>query len=540
MELVHKTLGECLRETALKYPDHIGMERDGWTCTFKEMDEITDAYAGRLMHQYGIRKGMHVGIWSVNTPSFVFTTLALAKIGAVTCVFNTFYKVEEMSKILRTSDVELLFYGSGCKDTVYDDLIPEIKRRTPSVRHFYHIDEKEGGIWMSMDSFSEKEKTEEALQDVHEVAQKVTSEDPIFIIFTSGTTDIPKGVVLTHFGVVNDVLHVKYYMHWSENDKMCVCVPMFHCFGLVTALVGSIAIGFTMHLLPYFRTATVWRAILDFHCTILIGVPSMFLALIHKSEYAGLLGTSLTSGIVGGSPLPAEQYIEICRRFPNMHLQTSFGMTEMSASVTNADWDEPIEKKAVTCGRLMEDVEGRIAETTTGKVLGKNQIGEIQFRGFNVMKEYYNNPEKTKEAFTKDGWFRTGDLGYFNNDDELCVTGRLKDIIIRGGENISPVEIEDVILRSGMVDEVKVIGVPSKFRQEEVAACIVPKNHNDLNIEHFCAFLRPRLATYKLPYYIISFDKLPMTASGKPDIKEIRDQAIAMIKNANNRCYINK
>ena len=347
-------------------------------------------------------------------------------------------------------------------------------------------------------------------------------------------------MVLTHFGVVNDVLHVKYYMRWSENDKMCVCVPMFHCFGLVTALVGSIVIGFTMHLLPYFRTATVWRAILDFHCTILIGVPSMFLALIHKSEYAGLLGTSLTSGIVGGSPLPAEQYIEICRRFPNMHLQTSFGMTEMSASVTNADWDEPIEKKAVTCGRLMEDVEGRIAEPGTGKVLGKNQIGEIQFRGFNVMKEYYNNPEKTKEAFTEDGWFRTGDLGYFNNDDELCVTGRLKDIIIRGGENISPVEIEDVILRSGMVDEVKVIGVPSKFRQEEVAACIVPKNHNDLNIEHFCAFLRPRLATYKLPYYIISFDKLPMTASGKPDIKEIRDQAITMIKNANNRCYINK
>lgn len=540
MELVHKTLGDCLRETAQKYPDHISMERDGWTCTFKEMDEITDVYAGRLMHQYGIRKGMHVGIWSVNTPSFVFTALALAKIGAVTCVFNTFYKVEEMSKILRISDVELLFYGSGCKDTVYDDLIPEIKRRTPSVKHFYHIDEKEGGIWMSMDSFSEREKSEEALQDVREAERQVTSEDPIFIIFTSGTTDVPKGVVLTHYGVVNDVLHVKHYMHWSENDKMCVCVPMFHCFGLVTALVGSIAIGFTMHLLPYFRTATVWRAILDFHCTILIGVPSMFLALIHKSEYAGLLGTSLTSGIVGGSPLPAEQYIEICRRFPNMHLQTSFGMTEMSASVTNADWDEPIEKKAVTCGRLMEDVEGRIAEPVSGKVLAKNQVGEIQFRGFNVMKEYYNNPEKTKEAFTADGWFRTGDLGYFNNDDELCVTGRLKDIIIRGGENISPVEIEDVILRSGMVDEVKVIGVPSKFRQEEVAACIVPKNHNDLNIEHFCAFLRPRLATYKLPYYVISFDKLPMTASGKPDIKEIREQAIAMIKNANNRCYINK
>ena len=242
MELVNRTLADCLSETAEKYPANIALEQTDWTCTFRELDEITDAYAGRLMYSYGVKKGQHIGIWSVNTPSFVFTVLALAKIGAVVCVFNTYYRVEEMSRILRQSDVELLFYGSGCKDTVYDDLIPEIRRRTPSVKHFYHIDEKEGGIWMSLDSFSHEEKSPERMQRVTEAKRQVTAQDPVFIIFTSGTTETPKGVVLTHYNVVNDALHTQHYMRWTEDDKMCVSAPMFHCFGLITALALSSSI----------------------------------------------------------------------------------------------------------------------------------------------------------------------------------------------------------------------------------------------------------------------------------------------------------
>lgn len=540
MELVNRTIADCLRTMAEKYPDHIALEQAEWTCTFRELDEITDAYAGRLMNQYGVKKGQHIGIWSVNTPSFVFTALALAKIGAVVCTFNTYYRVEEMSSILHQSDVELLFYGSGCKDTVYDDLIPDIKRRTPSVKHFYHIDEKEGGIWMSLDSFSENEKSAETIQQVRDAEKQVDTQDPVFIIFTSGTTEMPKGVVLTHYSVINDALHTKHYMRWTEQDKMCVSAPMFHCFGLITALVGCVITGFTMHLLPYFRTATVWRAITEYHCTIMIGVPSMYLALIHKSEYDDLSGESLKSGIVGGSPLPPDEYEEISARFPNMHLQPSFGMTEMSAAVSFAGWDDPIEKKAVTVGRLMEDVEGRIVDPESGKVLGPNQRGEIQFRGFNVMKEYYKRPDKTAEAFTADGWFRSGDIGYFNDEEELCITGRLKDMIIRGGENISPMEIEEVILRSGMVENVKVVGVPSKFRQEEVAACVIPKNGNILNMESFYAFLKPRIASYKVPKFVLTFHEFPMTASGKIDIAEIKHQAIELTKTPNERCYVNE
>ncbi len=539
MELVNRTLADCLSETAEKYPANIALEQTDWTCTFRELDEITDAYAGRLMYNYGVKKGQHIGIWSVNTPSFVFTVLALAKIGAVVCVFNTYYRVEEMSRILRQSDVELLFYGSGCKDTVYDDLIPEIRRRTPSVKHFYHIDEKEGGIWMSLDSFSHEEKSPERMQRVTEAKRQVTAQDPVFIIFTSGTTETPKGVVLTHYNVVNDALHTQHYMRWTEDDKMCVSAPMFHCFGLITALVGSVTTGFAMHILPYFRTATVWRAITEYHCSVMIGVPSMYLALVHKHEYDALNGESLKSGIVGGSPLPPEEYEEISARFPNMHLQPSFGMTEMSAAVSFAGWDDPIEKKAVTVGRLMEDVEGRIVDPESGEVLGPNQRGEIQFRGFNVMQGYYKRPDKTAEAFTADGWFRSGDIGYFNDEEELCITGRLKDMIIRGGENISPMEIEDVILRSGMVESVKVVGIPSRFRSEEVAACVIAKNGNVLNMASFYDFLKPRIASYKIPKYVLSFEEFPMTASGKIDLTEIRQQAIKLTARPNERCFVN-
>ena len=536
---IEKTIGQCLHETAGKYPQHVALQVGEYRCTWAEMDRITDLYAGRLMRDWGIRKGTHVGIWSVNTPQYVFTFYALAKIGAVTVVFNTYYKTEEMAMTLNRSDTEILFYGSGCKDTVFDDLISSIHKRAPRVKHFVRIDEREGNTWMSERSYRPEEKTEEVLCEVRGAEVLVVPQDNACIIFTSGTTSEPKGAVLTHFNIINDVEHVRHCMRWTWEDKMCVPVSMFHCFGLVTALGGAVVIGLTLYLLPYFRTHMVWSAILKHKCTVMIGVPSMYLALIKKKEYDGFYGDSLTSGIVGGSPLPAEEYLEICKRFPNMHLQTSFGMTEMSASVSFVDWDEPIEKKAVTTGKLMPDVEGRIVDPQTGKILGKNERGEIQFRGFNVFKEYYNMPEKTKEAFTEDGWFRTGDIGYFNDDDELCISGRLKEMIIRSGENISPSEIEDVIMRSGMVDAVKVVGVPDKFHQEVVAACIIPKNGNMLNVRHFCDFLTPRLAKYKLPQYILSFDEFPMTASGKLNLGKIKEQAAELCKADSDRRFVN-
>lgn len=538
MEFLYKTLGECLKETCGKYPKQTAMEFQDWSCTFEELDRITDYLAGRMHRKYDINKGTHVGIWSVNTPSYVFTFLALAKIGAVPCVLNTFYKVEEMSRILMQADIEVLFYGAGSRDIIYDELIPEIRRRTPTVRHFLHADEREAGVWLSEDSFYEEEKTPEALAVLDELKNQVDCKDPCCIIFTSGTTSEPKGAVLSHFNVVNDVAHVQKCMRWTHEDKMCVVVPLFHCFGLVTAVVGSMVIGFTLHIIPYFKSGPVWKAIHEHHCTIMIGVPSMFMALVGKDEYKDLDGSSLKTGIVGGSVLPADDYLRICQRFSNMRLQTSFGMTEMSASVSFTDWDEPIEKKAVTTGRLMEDIEGRIVDPQTGKILGKNEHGEIQFRGFNVMQGYYNMPDKTAAVFTEDGWFRTGDIGYFNDDDELCISGRLKEMIIRSGENISPSEIEEVIVRSGMVDKVKVVGVPSKFYQEEVAACIVTRDGKKLDHNKFFDFVRPRLAVFKIPQYILYFDNLPMTASGKIDLKTIQKEAAELAATDNDRRYV--
>ncbi len=525
IEYLNKTVGECLKQTAKLYPDKVAFETEDWSCTFKELDYITDLYAGRMMNFYGIHKGSHVGIWCVNTPSFAFTFFALQKIGAIVSAFNTYYKAEEMIKVLNKAEIEILFYGSGCKDIVYDDLLPVIRKNASGVAHFLRIDEREGGVWMSEKSFWHHEKAQSVLEGVIAAQKEVTVQDESCIIFTSGSTSDPKGVVLTHYNVVNDVYHVKHYMHWSEKDKMCCPAGWFHCFGLITGLIGCVVNGFALHILPYFRTKTVWNAIDKFHCTIMIGVPSMYLALIRKHEYDGMCGLSLTSGIVGGSPLPAQDYIDICSRFPNMHLQTSFGMTEASASVSFSDWDDSIESKAVTTGCVMEGIECRIVDMTSGKQLSCGEHGEIQLKGFNIMKEYYKQPEETLKAFTRDGWLRTGDIGYMNSKGELCISGRLKEMIIRAGENISPTEIEEVIMRSGMVDSVKVVAVPSSFRQEEVAACVVPKNKNILDSKKLLSFMQPRLASYKIPDYILSFDGFPMTASGKVDIKEIKKEA---------------
>lgn len=537
IELLNKTVGQCLKETAQKFPQRLCFEHREWSCTFSEADRITDLFAGRLRRSYGIQKGMHIGIWCVNTPSFAFTYLALQKIGAVCVVFNTYYKVEEMVNTLQASDTEILFYGAGCKDTVFDDLVPEIKKRASKVRHFYRIDPQEAGVWMSEDSFRDDEKTKEVMEEIYRTEALVEPEDPSVIIFTSGTTSEAKGAVLTHYNVVNDVYHVKHYMHWTEEDKMCCPASWFHCFGLITGLTGCVVNGFAIHILPNFKTKRVWEAILDYHCTIMVGVPSMYLALIRKPEYEGRKGESLKSGIVGGSPLPPEDYLEICGRFPNMQLQTSFGMTEASASVSFTSFDEPVKKKAVTTGHVMEGIECRIMDIEKGVEQPTGQEGEIQLRGFNIMKGYYRNPEKTREAFTEDGWFRTGDLGYLNEDRELCISGRLKEMIIRAGENISPKEIEEVVYRSGMVESAKVIAIPSKFRQEEVALCITEKKSGAADIQSLYDFMGKRLADYKLPKYIVSFDDFPLNASGKIDSKKLRDKVLELSEKRDERCH---
>ena len=543
MELVQKTIGGCLKETAAKVGQQTAIEFGDWSCTWSELDEVTDLLAARFMSLYGIQKGTHVGIWSQNSPAFAQGVLALYKIGAVVVVLNAANSQDEMIDQLDRADVEVLFYGSGARGTIFDELIPQIRKKTPKIRHFLHIEEREAGKWLKPDSFSEEGKKRLPLQEMYRNLEDLPSETPACIIFTSGTTSRAKPVVLTHYGIVNVNLHVQKCMRWTTDDKTVVAVSMYHGFGLNTALAGSVIVGMTMHIIPSFRTQGVWEAISDHHCTAMLGVPSMYLALVRKEGNEVYDGSSLRSGIIGGSVITTEEYKEICRRFPQAHLIPSFGMTEASTSGSFSDWDNPLRSGEVTGGAFYEDTMARVRDIVTGEIVGwdtaadpvvnpdgtKKRVfglpGELELAGFNIFKEYYKMPKETADTMTEDGWLKTGDIGYFNEFDEICITGRRKEMIIRSGENISPREIEKAIIASGMTKEVKVVGVPNKFTQEEIAACIVVEDGQDFDAAALLRFLKPRLSYFKIPKYIFTFRELPMTASGKVRLGELKEIA---------------
>ncbi len=521
MELINKTIGQCLKEQAARNGEQPAMEMDGYVWNFRQLDIVTDRFVVK-MKELGITHGTHVGIWSVNTPIWVTLFLALVKMGAVPVLINTCYKEEEVKGILNYADVEVLFYGIRYKAIVYEEIVTAIRKDTPKVRHFVHMD----GFG---DLYADDELTPDERAVVYEARAKVKPEDTACMIFTSGTTSLPKGVMLSHYNLVNNSRAQVEGMRWKTGDRMCITVPLFHCFGITTGIIACIMGGITMYLIPYFKTVKVWEAILEGNCTILNGVPSMFLALIRKPEYAGMRADGLKSGLVAGSPVTKEEFLEICDRFPNMHLQPAYGQTETSPCVTLAQWNEPNEEKAVSAGRVLEHIEMRIADLRTGETLGPNKNGEVQVKGYNVMQGYYNLPQATANAFTADGWLRTGDIGCVDDRGELHITGRLKEIIIRAGENISPSEIEMVIRRLPWVADVKVVGVPAAVMQEEIAACIVPKPGYKVDADEVRSLVKQSLAHYKVPTFVLEFNEFPLNASGKIHLKVLKEQVIARV-----------
>ena len=506
MELVQKTIGGCLKETASRIGQQTAIEFEDWSCTWTELDEVTDLLAARFMTAYDIQKGTHVGIWSQNSPAFAQAVLALYKLGAVVVVLNAANSTDEMIDQLDRADVEVLFYGAGSRSSIFDEMIPKIRRKTPKVRYFLHIEEREAGKWLRPDSFSERSRKNLPVEEVRKNLENLPSETPACIIFTSGTTSKAKPVVLTHYGIVNVNLHVQKCMRWTTDDKTVVSVAKYHC-------------------------------------TVMLGVPSMYLALVRKEGNEVYDGSSLRSGIIGGSVITTEEFKEICRRFPQAHLIPSFGMTEASTSGSFSDWDNPLRSGEVTGGAFYEDTMARVRDINTGEIVGwsteadpvvnpdgtkKREFGkpgELELAGFNIFKEYYKMPKETAETMTEDGWLKTGDIGYFNEFDEICITGRRKEMIIRSGENISPREIEKAIIQSGMTKQVKVVGVPNVFTQEEIAACIVVEEGQDFDPKALLQFLKPRLSYFKIPKYIFTFHELPMTASGKVRLGVLKEIA---------------
>ena len=543
MEFINKTLGEWMDHIAESYPDHPAVVFDDvfeYRRTYKEFNEECERYAKAFM-ALGIGKGDHVAIWATNYPQWLLTLFASAKIGAVLVTVNTSYKIYEAEYLLRQSDSKLLVMCDGYKDVSYVDIInelcPEIavngrenleSKRLPYLKTVVTIDEN---TYPGMYNWKELYDMADTVSDdeINAIKATLNCHEVVNMQYTSGTTGFPKGVMLTHYNILNNGKSIGDRMKFTDKDRLCITVPLFHCFGLVLATMASITHATAMVLVNYFSPKKVLKTLQDEKCTAVHGVPTMFIAMLAQPDFASYK-LCLRTGIMAGSPCPVKVMQQVIDEMGMYEITIVFGQTESSPGCTQTTTDDSVELRVNTVGRAFDGVECKIVDMETGEYLGPYQIGEFCARGYNIMKGYYKMPEATAQVIDKDGWLHTGDLAMVDDNGYYKITGRMKDMIIRGGENIYPKEIEDFIYTHPKVKDVQVIGVPSKRYGEEIMACIIPKDDVIITVEEIKDYVAANMAKYKIPSYIQFTDHFPMTASGKIQKFKLRENAIEEFK----------
>lgn len=542
MEFIENTLGGVLDDLSKNNPN-------GWAVrytdrnyfrTWKELNDEADLIA-RGMMSLGVKKGDHVAIWATNTPEWILTLFAAAKIGAVLVTVNTNFKIFELEYLLRQSDTKLLVMIGGFKNNDYvatvNELLPELKTTSGEI-------ESEHLPFLKRVVFAGKETPEGMLNfedlkilggdfpvEIYEENKKtLNTHDVVNMQYTSGTTGFPKGVMLTHYNILNNGKTIGDGMKFTKNDKLCITVPFFHCFGLVLAMMACITHGTTMVPVERYSPVPVMNAISVEKCTAVHGVPTMFIAMLEHAQFNNFDFSSLRTGIMAGSPCPIEVMKKVIDKMNMREIVIVFGQTEASPGCTMTTTSDSIDKRVNTVGRAFPGVECKIIDPDTGKELPINTPGEFCARGYNIMKGYYKMPEATAQAIDKDGWLHTGDLCTVDEDGYYKVVGRIKDMIIRGGENIYPKEIEECLYTCDKVSDVQVIGVPSEAYGEEVMACVILKEGEEMTEEEVKEFVGARMAKHKVPRYVRFVDSFPTNAAGKIQKFKMREEAIEILK----------
>jgi fatty-acyl-CoA synthase len=537
-QLREATLGDMLEETIERYPQNeavVYVDRD-FRMTYREFGQLVDEMAKGLM-ALGVQKGEKVAVWATNVPHWIALQFATAKIGAVLLTVNTNYKKDEMAYLLRQSEAENLILIDGYRDTDYlqiiYDLVPELKTQPRG-----HLD-SESFPWLRRVLFLGQEK-HRGLYSMPEIismgrlvsdtdyVQRQRSLDPHEVVnmqYTSGTTGFPKGVMLTHSNILNNGIAIGQNQHLGPQDRICLPVPLFHCFGCVLGVLAAVPHGSTLVVLEEFNPLLVMTSVDAEKCTALYGVPTMFIAILEHSMFDRFDYSSLRTGIMAGSPCPITVMRQVIQDMNMSEITICYGLTEASPVITQTRVDDDIQKRVETVGRALPHVEVKIVHSETGEELPVGETGEVCCRGYNVMRGYYNMEEATREAIDRDGWLHTGDLGNMDQDGYLSITGRLKDMIIRGGENIYPREIEEFLYSMEGISDVQVVGKPSRKYGEEVAAFIIPKEGYNLEPEDVKDFCRGRLSRYKIPKHIAFVDGFEMTASGKVQKYKLKEEA---------------
>lgn len=507
-----------------------------YTRTYPEFRDDVDTFARSLIAM-GVKKGDHVAIWATNVPAWYITFWATTKIGAVLVTVNTAYKIHEAEYLLRQSDTHTLVMIDGYKDSDYIGIIKEIcpeldsckpgklnSKRLPVLKNIITVDSKQNGCYS----------WDEAIELANDVSQneverrraQVEKNDVCNMQYTSGTTGFPKGVMLTHYNVVNNGKAIGDCMDLSTADRMMIQVPMFHCFGMVLAMTASVTHGTTMSPITAFSPRKGLACINKEQITCFHGVPTMFIAMMGHPDFEKTDFSHMRTGIMAGSPCPIKTMQDVVEKMHMPEICITYGQTEASPATTMSKTTDSLETRVNTVGSAIFGVECKIVDPETNEDLPDNVDGEFVARGYNIMKGYYKMPEATAAAIDADGWLHTGDLARRLPDGNYKITGRIKDMIIRGGENIYPKEIEDFIYTHPKVRDVQVIGVPDKQYGEEIMACIILNPGEESSEEEIKKFVMDHMAKHKVPKYVDFVSEFPMNAAGKILKYKMRETAV--------------
>jgi len=517
--LLEETIGANLERTVAAHADREALVEcaSGRRWTWAELDRDVDALAKGLLGA-GIAQGDRVGIWGPNSAEWTLVQLAAAKVGAVLVNVNPSYRTHEFAYVVNQSGMRLLVSATSFKTSDYRGMVEETAAQNHALERVVYLDDEESWAGLIADG--------EGVSDQALAQRKagLSPHDPINIQYTSGTTGFPKGATLSHRNILNNGYLVGEVCRYTEEDRVCIPVPFYHCFGMVMGNLACTSHGATMVIpAPGFDPALTLRAVSDERCTSLYGVPTMFIAEWALPDLASYDLSSVRTGIMAGSPCPEEMMKKLIDAGID-EMTICYGMTETSPVSTQTHTDDSLERKVGTVGRVCPHLEIKIVDPVTGDTVPRGEAGEFCTRGYSVMLGYWDDEEKTREAVDGDGWMHTGDLGVMDEEGYVRITGRIKDMVIRGGENIYPREIEEFLYTHPDIEDVQVVGVPDAKYGEELCAWLRMRSGTQpLDADAVRAFATGKLAHYKIPRYVMVVEEFPMTVTGKVRKVEMRE-----------------
>ncbi|MDX2702607.1 AMP-binding protein [Streptomyces sp. PA03-6a] len=516
--LLGDTIGRNLDRAVAAWPDREALVDvpSGRRWTYAAFGAAVDDVARGLLAK-GVGKGDRVGIWAVNCPEWVLVQYATARVGAIMVNINPAYRVHELAFVLDQAGIEVLVASTAFKSSDYRAMVEQVRGGCRSLTEVVYIGDPtwdalvEAGAHVPVGQLAER-------------GAELSCDDPVNIQYTSGTTGFPKGATLSHHNILNNGYFVGEQVGYSEQDRVCLPVPFYHCFGMVMGNLGATSHGACIVIpAPGFDPAATLRAVEQERCTSLYGVPTMFIAELNLPDFATYDLSSLRTGIMAGSPCPVEVMKRVVAEMHMAEVSICYGMTETSPVSTQTRRDDDLERRTGTVGRVLPHVEVKVVGPD-GVTVPRGTAGELCTRGYSVMLGYWDEPDKTAEAIDAGRWMHTGDLAVMREDGYLQIVGRIKDMIIRGGENVYPREIEEFLYAHPKIADVQVVGVPDERYGEEILACVILKDPAAaLTVEELGEFCRGRLAHYKVPRHLRLMDAFPMTVSGKVRKVELRE-----------------